>query len=66
VRRTPAPAAPPATWGWEEADQRRRFDENFAPDRREIVTVRGEPVGMIEVERQKHEVFLAVVEIAPE
>lgn len=53
------------TWGWDEADQRRRFDLGFAPQGKRIVLVHGEPVGMIDVERREREVFLAVVEILP-
>ena len=53
------------TWGWEEADQRRRFDEQFQPDRKQIVLAQGKPVGMIDVEYRAQEVFLAVVELAP-
>lgn len=54
------------TWGWDAADQRRRFDEGFDPGGTRIAVVRGAPVGMIRVERREEEVVLAAIEIAPE
>ena len=54
------------TWGWNEADQRRRFDENFDPTLKQIILLQSKPIGMIEVEPREHEVFLAVIEILPE
>jgi ribosomal protein S18 acetylase RimI-like enzyme len=55
-----------ATWGWDEADQRRRFDAAFEPERVSIVMVRDEPVGMLRVERRPDEMVLVVVEVLPE
>jgi ribosomal protein S18 acetylase RimI-like enzyme len=55
-----------ATWGWDEADQRRRFDATFEPERVSIVVVRDEPVGMLQVERRSDEVVLVAVEVLPE
>ena len=54
------------TWGWNEAWQRRRFDENFDPLPLRIIEKEGEPIGYISVQRPGHEIFLAVIEIAPE
>ena len=54
-----------ATWGWEDSDQRRRFDAAFDPDRLAVVMVEGEPVGVLRVERRPDEVFLSAIEVAP-
>lgn len=54
------------TWGWNEAWQRRRFDENFDPLPLRIIEKEGEPIGCISVQRPGHEIFLAAIEIAPE
>ena len=54
-----------ATWGWDDGDQRRRFDAAFDPDRLAVVAVEREPVGTLRVERRPGEVFLAAIEVAP-
>jgi ribosomal protein S18 acetylase RimI-like enzyme len=54
------------TWGWDEAWQRRRFDESFDPPSLLIIEKDGEPIGYISVRRTGDEIFLAVIEIAPE
>ena len=54
-----------ATWGWDEGDQRRRFDAAFDPARLAVVVVGRERVGMLRVERRPDEAFLAAVEVAP-
>ena len=54
-----------ATWGWDEADQRRRFDAGFDPRRKRVVLLGGTPVGVLEVERRADALVLAVLEIAP-
>jgi ribosomal protein S18 acetylase RimI-like enzyme len=54
------------TWGWNEAWQRRKFDENFDPSSFRIIEKDGEPVGQISVLRPGDEIFLGAIEIAPE
>lgn len=53
-------------WGWDEDVQRRMHDKAFDPRRRQIVTVGGEDVGVIDVERRLSEIYLARIEILPE
>ncbi len=54
-----------ATWGWNDAVQQVMFKERFAPERSQIVSVRGEAVGVISVERRATDWFIASIEIAP-
>lgn len=54
-----------ATWGWNDGDQRERFDEAFDPRRVEIVVIGNEPVGMLRVQRRPDEVVLAALQVAP-
>src|SRR5262245_60746974 len=54
------------TWGWNEAWQRRRFDETFDALPLLLIEKEGEPIGYIFVQRPGHEIFLAAIEIAPE
>lgn len=55
-----------ATWGWDGAFQRRRFEEHWDPALRRIVEVEGRDVGVLRVEWYEDEVFLALIEIAPD
>jgi len=54
------------TWGWNEEWQRARFDENFDPEKLEIVENETGPIGCISVKRLADEILLAAIEIAPE
>ena len=54
-----------ATWGWDEAFQRRYFEEHWDPGPRRVIVVDGEDVGVVQVEWYVHEVFLALIEVAP-
>lgn len=53
-------------WGWDEADQDRRFAAAFTTEGRAIVELRGVPVGTLRCVRRADELFLADVAIAPE
>ena len=55
-----------ATWGWDEGFQRTYFEERWDPGPRRIVVVEGQDVGMVQVEWYVDEVFLALIEIAPD
>lgn len=52
------------TWGWDEAFQRGKFDENFDPLALLIIEHDSEPIGYISVRRPGDEIFLAPIEIA--
>lgn len=54
-----------ATWGWDEADQRARFEAAFDPAALRIVEVGGAPVGHLRVEAADVPVRLLSVAIAP-
>jgi ribosomal protein S18 acetylase RimI-like enzyme len=53
------------TWGWDEAFQRGRFDDNFDPLSLLIIQRDSEPIGYISIRRPGDEIFLAAIEIAP-
>jgi len=54
-----------ATWGWDGAWQRRHFDEQFSPERIQLIVVAGEPVGMLEVEDRPDDTFVANIKLLP-
>jgi len=54
------------TWGWDEAWQRERFDENFDPVPLRIIERDSALVGYILVWRPGDEIFLGAIEIAAE
>jgi ribosomal protein S18 acetylase RimI-like enzyme len=57
-----------AVWGWDEADQRRRFHEAFTPARTQrtrLIVVDGVEVGVLIVEDQGGEVLLELIEVLP-
>jgi len=53
-----------ALWGWDEADQQRRFRENFDPSKRRIVQVDGVDAGVLVVEVYPAHVFLEYIAIS--
>jgi ribosomal protein S18 acetylase RimI-like enzyme len=55
-----------AIWGWDEAVQRRLFDDRFDPARLEIIESAGEAVGVISVEQQREFISLSAIEVAPD
>lgn len=55
-----------ATWGWDEEFQRRYFEEHWDPGPRQIIVVEGQDVGVVQVEMYQDEIFLALIEVAPE
>ena len=55
-----------ATYGWNETDQRRRFEETFRLDRIEILEKDGTRIGLWEVYKDRSPWFLARVAILPE
>lgn len=55
------------TWGrWDDADQAERFRKNFQPLHIHIIVVGGQDAGLLHVEREPMEIFLANIQIAPE
>jgi len=54
------------TWGWEDSWQRQRFEENFNPTSIQIIECERQPVGLMRLERRDDEIFLSLIEIAPE
>jgi SAM-dependent methyltransferase len=53
-------------WGWDEADQDRRFAAAFTLAGRSIVEVRGEPAGTLRTSVAGGELLLAEIAVAPE
>lgn len=54
------------TWGWDDARQEADYRTNHDPAAIQIITRRGEDVGMLYMEEREAEVFVAHVEISPE
>jgi ribosomal protein S18 acetylase RimI-like enzyme len=55
-----------ATWGWDEAWQRRDFEKNFNPGEGEIVVVDGKDAGFLRVSEKENETFLISIRLLPE
>ena len=55
-----------AVYGWDDAVQRRMFTERFNPARLRIVQVNGRDAGLLEVEENEDQFFLARIEVLPE
>lgn len=54
-----------ATWGWDEPDQRRRFETSFDPVNRRIIELAGEPIGVLHLEVEPTPVRLLNLQILP-
>jgi ribosomal protein S18 acetylase RimI-like enzyme len=54
-----------AIWGWDEAQQRRRFDNTFDPAASEIVVAFGRDVGQYSVEVLPGEIYLSGLYVLP-
>ena len=54
-----------ATWGWDDADQRRRFAENWDPGPRRIILVDDVPAGVLWTSEEATHRFLDLIEIHP-
>jgi ribosomal protein S18 acetylase RimI-like enzyme len=54
-----------ATYGWDDTDQKNRFDTGFRPAGVQIIEVDGKPVGMWEMNQQTDPWFLARIAIVP-
>jgi len=53
-------------WGWDEADQERRFAAAFTVEGRSIVELRGQPIGTLRTARLEGAVVIADIAILPE
>ena len=54
-----------AVWGWDERDQRTRFEQTFDPAATQIVTVNGHDAGTLNVAEGDGEVVLERIELDP-
>jgi ribosomal protein S18 acetylase RimI-like enzyme len=55
-----------ATWGWDETEQRRRFDESFDPALVRIIVVDGNPVGALKLDTGGVPIRLVSIAIRPQ
>jgi ribosomal protein S18 acetylase RimI-like enzyme len=53
-------------YGWNDADQVRRFDEHFDPSKNRVVVFEGEDVGVLRTGEGAGEVWVANVQVLPE
>ncbi len=54
------------TWGWDAADQDRRFAEAWTTDGRSVVELRGEPVGVLTTSRRGDHLYVDDIEVHPD
>jgi ribosomal protein S18 acetylase RimI-like enzyme len=54
-----------AIWGWDEAEQRRRFVTSFNPSVSQIVVAYGRDIGQFAVETHRAEIFLSGIYLLP-
>lgn len=52
-------------WGWDDAEQVAYFDERFVPERWQIIQVEGQDAGVLIVEEDAEQVYLAEIEVLP-
>ena len=55
-----------AAWGWDESDQRRRQQEEFAARRYQIIECDSKPVGTLIVQRTPDHIYLSGLYLLPE
>jgi ribosomal protein S18 acetylase RimI-like enzyme len=53
-------------WGWDDDEQRAYMTGDFDADRVRVIVVDGVDAGRLDVEERDDEVFLALIELAPE
>lgn len=55
-----------ATWGWQDEWQRDYFDKKFDPAASQVIQVNGKDAGVMNLDDSPEELYLALIEIAPE
>jgi len=53
-------------WGWNGAEQTAFFERRFQPERWQIIQADGEDIGVLVVEEEGNEIYLAEIQILPE
>lgn len=53
-------------WGWDEAFQRKEFDENFCSDLNKIITLDGVDIGVLEINESAYELNITELELLSE
>jgi ribosomal protein S18 acetylase RimI-like enzyme len=53
-------------WGWDDADQRAYLARHLVLERVRVIVVDGVDVGRLDVEEGDDEIFLALIELAPD
>jgi GNAT superfamily N-acetyltransferase len=53
-------------WGWDEDVQKHYFDAHFDPATIEIISVEGQDIGAVTIERQEDCLFLSNIHLLPE
>jgi ribosomal protein S18 acetylase RimI-like enzyme len=52
-------------WGWDDAEQAAFLDEGFVPERWQIIQVQGQDAGVLVVEEDAEQLYLAEIELLP-
>ena len=53
-------------WGWDDQQQIAFFDDRFSPDQWQIIRADGTDIGVLIVEEDAREIYLAEIQILPE
>jgi ribosomal protein S18 acetylase RimI-like enzyme len=53
-------------WGWDEAEQAVFFDNRFRPDDWQVIQADGQDIGVLIVEEDDEQIYLAEIQILPE
>ena len=54
-----------ATWGWDEAWQQDYFAQKFDANKRQIIMVNGQDVGVFILEKREGAVYIGLIEVLP-
>ena len=54
-----------ALWGWDDEEQRKRFDERFTSEGVQVIQVGGEDAGVLDVKELEGELVLASILLLP-
>lgn len=53
-------------WDWDEDVQGQYFDEHFDPAVTQIISIKGQDIGVVSIERQENCLFLSNLQVLPE
>ena len=54
-----------ATWGWDEVWQQDYFAQKFEANKRQVIVVDGQDVGVVMIEEREGAVYIGLIEVLP-